>query len=347
MADEVLLEDTNPFGNIQALVEVASGACHFYLVAHPSTEIGTKSVWVRNLVPAPNGLDVVAMREGRAPLNPREHTREPRGGRAPRASDLRVVWLPEGNGAALFERDSVIAIIPPWSGSGGCHGYAAACIGQGPLAWELPREPELIERFRDAERYWDAWDTGAIWPGVNDAIIESIESALGRHSNYYAIDGGHWPPKAMLRIPRADGTILVTTGVSLIPQPSVELSSDDWRALRRIELAGMLPLGWPEDAVKRFGGYLSGQSRLPWNSYTWLGERHTIPCDSWRNPEYTAALLVRDHPAAGAVKGVRVLGDPVTVLWFIPITESERQLAVDQGSMELERRLPRDRWLRA
>lgn len=344
MADEVLLEEYNPFGNIQAVVELASGACYFYLVGEPSTEFGTRSVWVRNLVAAPNGLDVVAMREGRAPLNPRDHTREPRGARAPRSSDLSVVWLPEGNGAALFERDTMVAIIPPWSGSGGFHGYAAACVGEGPLAWEMPRDGELIERFRDAERYWAAWDTDAIWPDAGDAVIESINAALGQHSNYYAIDGGEWPPKAALRIPRPEGTVFVTAGVSLVPQPTVELYSDDWKALRRIELAAMLPSSWPDDAVKTFGKYLSAQSRLPWNVYAWLGAGHTIPCDSWRNPRYTAALLVRDHPVVGSVEGAKVLGDPVSVLWFIPITDSERQLAMDEGSAALERRLPRDRW---
>jgi hypothetical protein len=211
----------------------------------------------------------------------------------------------------------------------------------------MPRDGEIIERFREAEQYWAAWDTDAIWPDARDAVIQAIESALGRHSNYYAIDGGQWPLKAALRIPRADGTVFVTAGMSLVPQPSVELYSDDWRALRRIELAATLPLGWPDDAVKRFGAYLSGQSRLPWNTYTWLGGGHTIPCDAWRNPDYTAALLVRDHPAAGSVQGATALGDPVSVLWFIPVSESERQLAIDEGSAVLERQLPRDRWIRA
>jgi hypothetical protein len=42
-----------------------------------------------------------------------------------------------------------------------------------------------------------------------------------------------------------------------------------------------------------------------------------------------------------------VLGDPAFVLWFIPITEPERQLAISQGSAALERRLSPDRWLDA
>jgi hypothetical protein len=347
MADDVLLEEYNPYGNIQAVVEVSSGACYFYLVGDADTDFGTHSVWVRNLTAAPERLDVEAMRAGQAPLNPRVHTRDPRDTRAPRAADLRVVWLPEGNGAALFERDALLAIIPPWSGVDGFHGYASACVGEGPVAWEIPREGEIVARFREAERFWKAWDDETIWPTARDDLMHWLESALGRHSNYYGIDGGQWPPKAMLRIPRPDGTVLVTAGVSLLPQPGVELYADGWKALRRIELGAVLPLGWPEDSVKRFGAYLSGQSRLPWRGYTWLGPGHTIPCDSWRNREFTAALLVHRHPAIGPIPSGELLGDPVSVLWVLPITEADRQVAIDDGSTVLEGRIGRDRWTRA
>ena len=347
MADDVLYEDVNPYGNIQAVVEIAGDACYFYLVGAPETDFGTRSVWVRNLIAAPDRLDVAAMRRGHAPPNPRAHTREPRGARAPRASELRVVWLPEGNGAALYERDTVLAIIPPWSGAEGFHGYASGCIGEGPLAWEMPPEGELAARFRDAERYWAAWDNEEIWPAAHDGLMRWLNSGLGQHSNYYAIDGGHWPPKAALRIPRPDATVLVTAGVSLLPQPNVEMYTDDWKALHRVELGVVLPLGWPDDMVKRFGAYLSAQSGLPWRTYTWLGPGHTIPCDAWRNREFTAALLVRDHPALGPMAPGELFGDPVSVLWFLPITEAERHVAMNEGSAALQGRLPRDRWRQA
>lgn len=346
MAD-ILVDQDNPYGNIKAVVEVSGGACYLYLVGAPETGFGTRSVWVRNLAAAPEALDVEGMRRGEAPLNPRAHTRDPRGARAPRASDLRVVWLPEGNGAALYERESPIAIIPPWSGIDGFHGYASACVGDGPVAWEMPRDQALLERFRDAERYWAAWDDEELWGRASDELIERIESALGPHSNYYAIDGGEWPPKALLRIPHRDAIVLVTVGVSLLPQPNVELSTDDWRAFRRIELGAVLPRRWPDDAIKRFGAYLSAQSRLPWRSYTWLGPTHTIPCDAWHDPRFTAALLLRDHPAAPRFQPGEQFGDPVRVVWFLAITEAERRLAMEQGSAALERQIPPDRWAHA
>jgi hypothetical protein len=125
------------------------------------------------------------------------------------------------------------------------------------------------------------------------------------------------------------------------------LHTDTWRALRRIELGVALPLHWPDDAIKHFAAYISGQSRLPWRAYTWLGPGHTIPCDSWRNPEFTAALLLRNHPALPTVDAGEQFGDPVSVLWFLPITDSERQLAMENGSAALESQLPFDRWTEA
>lgn len=43
MAD-ILLEDVNPNGNVQAIVEVENDACYFYLFGAEDTELGVKSV---------------------------------------------------------------------------------------------------------------------------------------------------------------------------------------------------------------------------------------------------------------------------------------------------------------
>jgi hypothetical protein len=37
----------------------------------------------------------------------------------------------------------------------------------------------------------------------------------------------------------------------------------------------------------------------------------------------------------------------VNVLWFVPISEEEKQLAINQGSEWLKSRLPADRWKQA
>jgi len=255
-----------------------------------------------------------------------------------------VVWLPEGNGAALYERDEILAIIPPWSGTNGFHGYARDNIGQGPVAWELGSDNVLLERFKQAQSYWQKWEDKEFWPSLQSSQISQLEKVFGRHTKYYAIDGGKWPPKAMVRFAWEDRTVLVTVGVALRPQPNVEMATETPDQFRRIELGAVLPGHWLEEAVQGFGSYISGQSNLPWNKYTWLGPGHTLPCDSWQNSNHTMALLQYGHSGTPQIALEQFLGDPVNVLWFVPISEEERQVAIAQGSKHLASRLPPDRW---
>jgi Suppressor of fused protein (SUFU) len=344
---ETLLEEVNPNGNVQAVVESDDDVCYFYLFAAPDTQFETKSVWVCNRSRAPEHLEIERLRSGSPSRNPARHCRHTGGRTAPAAADLRVVWLPEGNGAALYERDEVLAIIPPWSGTKGFHGYARDNIGEGPVAWELSPDNVLFERFKQAQSYWRKWDDKEFWRSIQSSQMTQVEKVFGRHTKYYAIDGGRWPPKAMVRFAWKDRAVLVTVGVALRPQPNVEMTTETPEQLRRIELGAVLPGNWSEDAVQSFGRYVSGQSDLPWNDYTWLGPGHTLGCDSWQNKDHTIALLQHQHSGAPRIALDRLLDDPVNVLWFVPISKDERQVAIDQGSEHLALRLPTERWKEA
>jgi len=68
---ETLLEEVNRNGNIQAVVESDDDACYFYLFAAPHTQLGMKSVWVRNHTRAPVALEVERLRSGTPSRKPR------------------------------------------------------------------------------------------------------------------------------------------------------------------------------------------------------------------------------------------------------------------------------------
>ncbi len=343
MAD-VLLEEVGPNGNVQAVVESDEHVCYFYLFGAPDSDFGMKAAWVRNHTPAIQGLDGDRMRAGLPPRNPAPCCRHPAGLAPPEKESLRVVWLPEGNGAALYEGREILAIIPPWSGTDNFNSYARDAIGEGPTAWELSSDNALLDRLDEAEAYWRAWDDQGLWTSIQSSLMTPIEETLGAHSNYYAIDGGDWPPKALIRIPYHEGIVLVTIGMSARPQPNVELVTDSPELWSRIELGVVLPGSWSKDAVNRFATYLSGQSGYPWSKFSWLGPGHTFPCDSWLNPKYTMALLSYDHPAVPAIDFEPLFDDPINVLWFLPITDEERTLAMNEGSERLAERLSADRW---
>lgn len=196
-----------------------------------------------------------------------------------------------------------------------------------------------------AEQFWALWDQPeAAWEAFRGPVIEALERDLGKAEKYYAIDGGNWPPRALLRIPVAGATALVTVGVGLRPQPLVEMYLPDAPELaRRVEFGFCLAESYPEDAVEGMMRYFSGQSSYPWARATWLGEGHSFPCDSLppnaSGPPFPATLLTRTPPQGPRVDLPGYRGDPLGLLWFLPITESERSFAMEQGGEALLRRL--------
>ncbi len=343
MADEgCLIEMVSPHGSVEAFVSQDDRVAFFYLRGAPESGFGFKSCWVRNLHPAPIELDVANMRNGIGPMLPAPYCRHPSGAPPLKAADLSVVWFEEGDAAALVEGTEVLAIIPSWSGTGGFDGYARDCVEESPLCWPFPEDNVLLERISRSQDYWHTWsESPNPWEFVQNAQCDAYAKLIGTHQNYYAIDGGNWPPKAMLRIDRPGVSCLVTVGVSLRAQPSIEQYTGA-EPYRRIELGVAQSSEIATKSLMPFARYLSGQSALPWTRLTWLGPYHTIPCDAF-GPDsvFTSVLLV---PAAEDVPAISLpafRGDPVSFLWMIPITNSERTFAMDAGGKALLERLKR------
>ena len=339
-----LVDSVNPNGNLQACVVEEYGSCYMYLQGQENEAFGTRAVWVRNLLPAPAQWDKTVMTRGEPPLNIAPHCRYPQGQASLQADQLKLVWLPEGNGVALYEAEELLAIIPPWSGYKGFDGYARDAVGTGLAAWELTVDNVLHQRFAEAQRYWHEWEFGSEWPRIQDSMTKTLHSILGVESNYYAIDGGNWPPKALLRIPRDTGVVLVSIGNCIRPQPNVERGAKEPAAWRRIELGVVLPTRCLDEQVKSYASFLSSLSNYPWEHYTWFGHHHTISCHAWPNPKYTHALLTNTHPQVPDIDFEHQYGDPINMLWCIPITSEEEAMAVREGSAQLAERLPATRW---
>ena len=339
MTPETIYEHASPNGNVEAVVEQDDRVVFFYLRGAPDIDFGVRSCWVRNLVPAPPVLDVSAMRNGMPPVLPRAHCAHPSGALAPDPSQLKLIWFEEGDAAALLEGDEVLAVIPSWSGRDGFNGYARDCTSENTLCWPLPSDDVLRSRMKAAADYWASWNQADNpWSEVQESQLAVYTSQLGPHEKYYGIDGGEWPPRALLRIPVAGGVSLTTVGICLRPQPVVEMATDRPEEYRRIELAA----GLASDAVGHFQNlarYISGQAGLPWSAYTWLGPGHTIPCDAFPETEVSAVTLVRDFFGLPRVELPSFRGDPVNLLWMIPITAAERDFAIANGGAELTKRL--------
>lgn len=342
MPDDIeLLESGSPNGNAYALVEQDDRVAYLYLSGDEESGLGTRSCWVRNLAAAPETVDREGMMRGEPPLLPRAFCRHPEGAPPLAPDHLRLVWLEEGDAVALLEGDELLAVIPAWSGQGGFHGYARDCVDQSPLAWPLDADNVMHERVRRAEEWWAAWgEEPGPWPALQERAMAALRGAMGPHSNYYAIDGGGFPATAMLRIPVRDGAAYVTLGMCQRPQPTVEMACDDPAPHRRIELGICVSQEVDAALARRLGEYVAAQSRLPWARHTWLGDGHTVLCGAFGEGSSMAAVLLLARPAgAPALALPAYRGDPVTLLWAVPITAAERELAMAEGSAALAPRL--------
>ncbi len=337
---DIILSDASPDGNLEVLIDQDDRVAHLWLRAPNDESFGIKSCWVRNLRKAPEQLDVAAMRNGIAPMLPREYCRYPNGQPPLDAKRLEVVWFPDGDGVAVLEDGEMLASIPPWGGYKGFHGYARDCNGQGPLCWGLEDASSFRERIAAAQRYWAAWDADpGPWKVCQNAFLAAYEKALGPYTRYFAIDGNRWPPRSLIRVDKGDRVYLLTLGISLRPQPAVAMYAEDPAAYSRIELGACFSSAVPEELIMSFASYLSGQSDFPWQRFTFLAHGHTIGCDVFTADaslrEFTAALLVKNPPGAPEFELPAMGGNEVSLLWMIPITPAERRVAEEEGSKAL------------
>ena len=129
-------------------------------------------------------------------------------------------------------------------------------------------------------------------------------------------------------------TIIATVGISVCPQPAVELFSDTPGLYRRIELA--IKLTHHQDAnpetqnktIELATQRLSGLANYPWMQFTWLGPGHTCAFPNVV-PGCASALLVHQtqyFPNQSVSETTNTYrNDPVNLLWMVPITESQQQ----------------------
>ena len=328
---ENLLFETSPFGTIDAIVEHDGRVVYFYLnerpensaqpqPAHPQGKFGMRACWVRNLQRGPIVLNKADMTQGMAPMMPRNDCIDSDLHSLPNSSSLSIVWFEEGNGAALLEIDdetkhqSTIAIIPPWSGIDGFFGYASNCAHESPLAWPMPENKSLQLRIDQAAEFWNSF-TADSSPFVNlqHELISAYDVGFGadNQKQYYAIDGGKFPPRGLIRYETESETIVLTVGMSLCPMPSVELSVENPSDLRRIEIGTKVPhgeSGIDEALVESAIRSISSYAAYPWRNHSWLGPEHTI---DWSTTQSKATLVKND-----SVRVPTFRNDPINLLWI-------------------------------
>lgn len=349
---EVLVFETSPYGNLDAIVQHDGRVVYFYLNSQPGNAnqtFGTRACWVRNLQQGPYVINEDEMQAGTAPMLPRTHCKSLEPGKLPCSDDLKIVWFEEGNGAAVLERDAAdpekfktLAVIPPWSGIDNFLGYASECAAEGPLCWPLPTNPNLQQRIDRAKEFWNAFQSSAdpfsdLQPVIINAYRNQWVGGTGdTEPAYFSIDGGKFPPRGLIHCQSTDRSILATVGMSLCPQPLVELFVEDPRNYRRVELAIALDKDADAELVNNARQAISRLAGYPWHQMNWLGHGHTCQF-AGVFPDTDVVLLARDQllNAEQTVTFPLFRDDPIQLLWLLPLSRAQqRDLAHKDKSVE-------------
>ena len=336
---KILLDSWSPVCDIQAFVEETDQNCYFYLWFYPNSERSyIRACWICNTAPAEDKIDRKAMEDGRAPSMPAAFVAHDLSGIHLAGDSLEIVWLEEGDGAALLSDGKLICLIPGWADSNDFCGYSIYARGMGPFAWELDQALETLGARVDKSRaFWNFFESD-YWGQVQGMHIEALEKFFGPYQKYYSIDGGRFPPKALVTGARDGVCYGITAGVSMVPLPQIEQYYQDetWK-YRRIEL-GFASSGCGAEEQMRMYSFLSSLSAYPWQEISWLGHGHTVPCRVLEG--YSAVWLLNSRliPEISAPVYKNFMGEPVNLLWVVPVREEEYQRLVELGTEEILKR---------
>lgn len=161
METAIILDSVNPSGVLRAIVEQTEKTIYLYIQPHPdfAEQYPMRSCWVRNLVVAPEEFDREAMDNGDAPLLPAAYCGHPYGAETLDPDELSLVWLSSEDGASLFYKEEIIAIIPGWSlYMDQPVSYAQGCIAETPDLFPLQAGNILIEQSYASLEFLNQWD---------------------------------------------------------------------------------------------------------------------------------------------------------------------------------------------
>ena len=323
---EVLISTHSPICDIEALVEQDDQTCYFYLWRHPNTDHSSMvSCFVSNVASKAKAISLEEWRNSNIegpPTIPYEYVTHSTDGLAFTPDQLEIVWTTEGSGAGLLCEGELIAFIPEWSNEE-CPGYSNYISGTTPYGWEMTQAKDNLQKqLNDGKRFWQAVSED-YWREFQQSHLTKIEEFVGATNQYYAIDGGHFPPKALVTAEQGNVLYGITLGVSALRQPMVEgFYQEKTPDFSRIELG----FACNKDKEQNFMPMLermSGWAQMPWGNITSLGHGHTISCNAIEG--FAAVWLLNANllsPGASPAYAP-AFGERINLLWAVPITQEE------------------------
>ncbi|MCP2026228.1 hypothetical protein L1276_001372 [Flavobacterium sp. HSC-32F16] len=328
----VVLELRSPSCPITAIVEQDNRTAYFYLYGDHE-DFGVKSCWIRNLSGAPIDIEEKLMEKGIPPMLTKEFCKFPEGQKTLDESNLEIVWLEEGDGAALLENGEILSVIPSWSGNGGFYGYARDCKGSAPFSWELTEDNEMHDRVKRAAEFLASWNEERNpFEFLQPEILNYYDDTFGESNRYFAIDNSEWPPKGLYLHESKEKTIFATVAVSLRPQPKIEMYYENPNEKNRIEMGFILQSEIENKHINSIGSCISRITAIPWDFVTFLAEGHTVEFQTGISEKFNYAVLTNKLKVLPKIKLADFRGANVNFLWIVPISLRERNEMIESGS---------------
>ncbi|WP_411824503.1 suppressor of fused domain protein [Leptospira sp. 'Mane'] len=280
---KVLYQEANPYGSFTAFLEDDGRTIYLYLQSHNNPEWPMKSLWIRNLIDAPEERDPNDFAQGLAPVLTKKETNTIHALPTLTEEEIHFIWSEEGDAVALFLNEELYAYLPPWSGIKGIHGYSKEAKENATAASPLgdTKNGVIAERVNESRKFWENVSEKNHWNKIQSLRLDFLETKLGKHDKYWSADGGKYPSLGIASfLPKEFPGIKIfsTIGMSAQNQPSVELYHKNFEDYARIELVFAIKLSKEyEDHSESWIQHVLGEMvKFPWNTGIWFGHSHTI-----------------------------------------------------------------------
>ena len=316
---ECIIFSTSPLAGLSAQV-VEENDCSYLYLLHTDTSSSNAmtSCWIKNHKIVDDTYSAQGdMKRGLQPKVPSRYCAFQSELSPLSAEQLEIVWGKEGFIVSLYEGDELICVVPYWAGHDFCGYSKYSCADKFstiPFPLGSSDSNALFKRAEEARSFWKQ-DFSLLWSNYQESYLSELESKYGEHIKYYAIDGGGFPPKALVVFEKDDMKYAFTIGVSLFPQPKVDMHFQDYQNHEYFELGFCYKSNKVFDEPNVFS-QISSITAIPWSFGTFLSHRHTL--DLQVDLQHNNAVLVSDKNV-NVSKSKYLKAQNINLLWIVPI----------------------------
>lgn len=205
-------------------------------------------------------------------------------------------------------------------------GFSQQCAIENQFCAPVPDAEGFRKRIELASQFWQSFKANPnpfaqLQPVQLDRYRSTLASHFGgnqpiQQSQYFDVNKDQFPPRGLVEFQVEGQLILLTTGMSLVPQPNVEVAVPNPAKHRRVELGFQIPLAKLEEGkLQRAREMVAAVASIPWKHFSWLGEGHTCSFPGVLAGVEDVRLQKRSELNFDFAP---FRNDPVNVLWLVP-----------------------------